>query len=319
MLSINIIQGFLLLPVIAALGFVTTYEDLKYSKIKNKWIAAALIYTSLVYVLAWIIHGIALGGGFNGPLAGYASYLTFDFDKWCINFILSAVFSYLIWHLNLWAAGDAKLFIAFAAMIPVSRYSQHAYFNHYFSSFWLLVAIFIPATLRIIIRSLFFVIKDIGSKQPRALLETFKTNVRKKLTDPETYKVAFGFFTIFLFYWIFRHETNAFFANRIPGLQFVYILFFFGFRKLAIFFKIFFGSTLICFSTLIIYFVFKISAAGRHEIFFAFASFGGMALLITVLFPLIDYALKFYFKHSGVKKTPLAPWVFLGVLLVWFF
>jgi hypothetical protein len=119
--------------------------------------------------------------------------------------------------------------------------------------------------------------------------------------------------------WALLQETKAFSANRIPGLRFAYILFFFGFRRLSILFRKFFRVTLAFFLVLIAYLVLKISAVGGHEIFIAFSSFGAMALLMTVLYPLIESVLKFYFERSGAKKTPLAPWMFLGVFLLWFF
>ena len=41
----------LLLPVIIILGIVTSYQDIKFGKIKNKWISLALIYSFMAMLL----------------------------------------------------------------------------------------------------------------------------------------------------------------------------------------------------------------------------------------------------------------------------
>lgn len=114
-----------LLPMILFLGIVTSYEDIKFGKIRNKWIILALIYS--------IAANIALFS-----LKYYdADYLA----KLLINSLLSLAVCFLIWHLNLWTAGDAKLFFAFTALMPI--YEPYSYF--FFISF--LSNAFIPISI----------------------------------------------------------------------------------------------------------------------------------------------------------------------------
>jgi hypothetical protein len=95
----------LLTAGVITLGLATSYEDIKTGKIRNSITATAITY---------------------GILLNYASY----FFSWMpdrgieytINLAVSALAGYLIWSRKLWSAGDGKLFIAFASLIPLSAY-----------------------------------------------------------------------------------------------------------------------------------------------------------------------------------------------------
>src|SRR3989338_1553353 len=142
------------IPMILLLGIVTSYEDIKIGKIRNKWIILALAYS--------IAANIALFS-----LKYYdADYLT----KFLINSLLSLAVGFLIWHLNLWSAADAKLFFAFTALMPI--YKPYSYF--FFISF--LSNAFIPISI------VFF------------MYMLFKTTTKKKLFY---FKKTFNAKTIF--------------------------------------------------------------------------------------------------------------------------
>ena len=52
------------LPAIIALGVITSYEDLKYGKIKNKYVISSLIYSLIVNIIV-IIYIAFMGGWIN--------------------------------------------------------------------------------------------------------------------------------------------------------------------------------------------------------------------------------------------------------------
>jgi len=122
---INTIYFFL--PGIIALGLMTSYTDIKNGKISNKHILFALIYSLIVYViLIFTVENIRVDYfvelGFMLPLMLFIGFI--------------------IWYVGLWTAGDAKLFFAYSALIPLSVYKYGAL--PYFSATNILINTFIP-------------------------------------------------------------------------------------------------------------------------------------------------------------------------------
>jgi hypothetical protein len=127
------------LPMILALGIITSYEDIKFGKIRNKFIVIALVYA----VLAYIIVVIYL------MLAGFEVRISYIFDM-IINIAISITFGFVAWNARLWSAADAKLFMAYAFLVPLSSYSKT--YLMYFPAFVLLINTFVPAFFFLIFR-----------------------------------------------------------------------------------------------------------------------------------------------------------------------
>jgi len=188
------------IPMILLLGIVTSYEDIKIGKIRNKWIILALAYS--------IAANIALFS-----LKYYdADYLT----KFLINSLLSLAVGFLIWHLNLWSAADAKLFFAFTALMPI--YKPYSYF--FFISF--LSNAFIPISI------VFF------------MYMLFKTTTKKKLFYfKKTFNAKTIFdiiFFIFGFLWIITSmfDLIGLRSNILLSLFVVFLMYYFIERILKI-------------------------------------------------------------------------------------
>ena len=119
------------LPGILALGIITSYEDIKTGKIRNKWIIAALVYAFLVY--AALIANLYFTTGLN------YHYLI----ELVTNLIFSVLVGFGFWYFNLWTAGDGKLFISFSLLIPFTVYSTG--YQEWIPSLTLLINIFVLA------------------------------------------------------------------------------------------------------------------------------------------------------------------------------
>lgn len=121
--------------MILFLGVVTSYEDIKFGKIRNKWILLGLGYfftTNAVIILF-----------FNDIYK-----LNFDYFVFLLlNGFLALIAGVLLWYLGLWTAGDAKLFFAFLLLLPVS--------NSNFNFDDVLINIFVPLSVILIIPLLF--------------------------------------------------------------------------------------------------------------------------------------------------------------------
>jgi len=122
------------MPAILSLGIITSWEDIKSSIIRNKWIVAAVSYS--LAILSGTVFLLWRSG--QHISIGYLSQYAF-------NIFFGLAFSLLLWKLALWSAGDAKLFIAYTALVPLSFYSYS--YMPYFPAFVIVVNTFILVLL----------------------------------------------------------------------------------------------------------------------------------------------------------------------------
>ncbi|MBW2972338.1 hypothetical protein KY359_04850 [Candidatus Woesearchaeota archaeon] len=94
------------LPTILALGIITSYEDIKEGKIRNKYVATAI-------ALGIAIHLILLVSGTEPTKLALLS---------ATDFSLALILGFLIYYAGWWSAGDAKLYAAYVLLIPATVY-----------------------------------------------------------------------------------------------------------------------------------------------------------------------------------------------------
>ena len=92
-------------PGITILGIVSSYTDIKYKKIKNTHLAIALIYGILIYVYLF----------FNKQFPLNSLILS-------LNIGIASVLSLFLYFSHMWSAGDSKLFIVYAVLMPTQKY-----------------------------------------------------------------------------------------------------------------------------------------------------------------------------------------------------
>ncbi len=119
------------LPAIILLGILTSYEDIRFTKIKNKWIIYALIYAVIIYIF--------LIGYYSSSVELNKHYIA----ELITNFFFAVIVGFGMWYFCLWTAGDGKLFIAYSILIPLSVY-EYGY-QKWIPSITLLINIFILA------------------------------------------------------------------------------------------------------------------------------------------------------------------------------
>ncbi|MBI2134884.1 hypothetical protein HYU09_02760 [Candidatus Woesearchaeota archaeon] len=186
----------LLLPALLFVGIVTSYEDIKIGKIRNKWIILALVYS-----LAAVLLTIVLLYMQNEPIS------SFYIKQYFTNMAFALFVGLLIWLSNLWSAGDAKLFLAYAALIPLSFY-QFGYIN-YFPSFIVMINTFTPFLIFYLYRILF--------KTSTKL----KLNIVKNAMKPKFLFESLIF--IFAFIWLGR-LIALYFIESIPVLNNMFVI-----------------------------------------------------------------------------------------------
>lgn len=178
-----------LIPFVVFFGIITSYQDYKEGRIRNKWVIAALIYSFVVF---FSISGYSYS-------QGIALNLNYVYDYF-LNIFFALFAGFIIWFGGLWPAGDAKLFVAYSALVPLSVY-QWGYVQH-FPAFIILVNTFTPLFI-----FYFF----------RIMLKTRlkeKTAVIKGMLEPK-FLLSSALF-VFAFWWVIRLGLNL--ANRYTTL-----------------------------------------------------------------------------------------------------
>jgi len=117
------------LPMIVFLGVITSYQDIKFGKIKNKWIVLALIYALVVNVILLLYINYTVG---------IRMHYVYELIT---NLLFSVLVGFFFWYFGIWSAADGKLFIAFSALVPLNVY-QIGYYE-WVPSFSLLVNVFL--------------------------------------------------------------------------------------------------------------------------------------------------------------------------------
>lgn len=107
----GMLLDFLTVPFLAVFAVVTSVEDWRTGRIRNKWVAAALIYCAA----ALLTEGFYLSTGGASISTDYLVALG-------VNAAISAAFVVACWLANLLSAADAKLVFAYSFLVPLSWY-----------------------------------------------------------------------------------------------------------------------------------------------------------------------------------------------------
>ncbi|MBU0758326.1 MAG: hypothetical protein KKF44_09730 [Nanoarchaeota archaeon] len=156
MIAIQILDV-LNLPMILFLGLMTSYEDFKFRKIRNKWITLSFLYSFATFI-GFSMFLVSRGNEIN-PL-----YVKVFF----LNMFISLGFGILLWISNLWSAGDAKLFLAYSVLIPLSTYKWGE--TGAFPGYIILINTFTPIFI-------FYLFKILFSVRPKIFIDELKNTL----------------------------------------------------------------------------------------------------------------------------------------------
>ena len=149
------------------LGIVASITDLKNKKIYNKNIIISVIISIFVYLVL------------------YNQIEMIYIQNYIINFTISLAISFLFFYLKIWAAGDAKLFLAIVLMIPYEIYEVEK--TNVFPALYLLILIFSVAFIYVVIETIYLWIKD-----KEKLKKVKRIKARKKRTKRVHNKIFYG-------------------------------------------------------------------------------------------------------------------------------
>ncbi|MCX5712959.1 MAG: hypothetical protein NTY47_07900 [Candidatus Omnitrophica bacterium] len=314
----NFVYLVLFMPVILGLGIITSWEDLISSTIRNKWVLTVLIYSICIYFSVWIFKSANINQLFSYKIGNAVTCLSWNIDKWCINLLIGSLAAYFFWHYKVWGAGDAKLFICYCALIPMGQYSK-VYFNYYFASFFLLLAVFIPATVFLLVRALFYHIR-------RFKLVLLQDRIRELLSSKRPFshilgalKAVFGFFVLFLLFNITAFVLQSALGRAIIDQNLFMILLLPLFGLLSKFFQ---KNTrfMIVFAAVLILCILLGPEGLRYRFASQALSSFFRSILVMVIFLFCRKVTDLYIERNEPGRyTPFAHWMFLGVIITWFF
>jgi len=182
-------------------GVITSYEDIREGKIRNKYVLLAFLFTVLMNSL--IFFGFIEDHSFD---QGY--YL-----ELLINVIIAFLIGFALWTFNLWTPGDAKLFSAYAALVPLTTYQLG--YARYFPSFTLLSNTFIPLFFLILLAIPFSISRNKDKKLTKNLFDP------KKLVDRIIF--LFGFLWFFNILFVFLGMQLTFLMYLLLFITIPYI------------------------------------------------------------------------------------------------
>lgn len=207
------------------IGSICTFTDIKYGKIRNKWIKIGLTWTALIYLYLIFLNV----SNFNQEKNLY--YIL----EMLVNGLIAFGVGYSLWQFKLWSAGDAKLFMVFAFLTPLKFYSD--YYMDYFPSFVLLLNTFFLIILFLAIESLFFISKskiELILQRKNIKKSDQKKHFKFKLLNLKVIKTVETYLNYLAFYIILRIGMQAIsrtFTQGIGSNSVLFLLALFAVRK----------------------------------------------------------------------------------------
>jgi len=157
----------LILIAIVIFGFINSYTDFRFGKIKN------------VLIILMILSGVSLNF--------YLNSLTLETLG---NSLISLALGFILFYSDYWSPGDAKLFFAVSLLLPVSIY--HFGKVSFFPSISILINSFVPITF-------FFFFQSLKNLQPKKLIKVIKDHFKPK-EFTSSILLLFGFPFMFSFF-----------------------------------------------------------------------------------------------------------------------
>jgi len=248
-ISSTVLKSLFLLPLLL-IGVITSYSDIKYGKIKNIHLLLGFIYVLFLYSFLFFYSYFIIHQPSN------SKYLV----DLAINGLIAFLVGYLLWHFNLWAAGDAKLFFIYSLLIPLESYSKN--YIYYFPSSTLLIDTFLFICLIFFFKMFFKIAVSCLSyvKKPFSPILFFsKINYKNlKNTALETGKIflIMSCFLVIMQYVIMK--INIIFPKLSSNSSLIYLLFIV--LQVVLFKKIF-----------------------KNKIFIVFIIFGGLLCSLSLI------------------------------------
>jgi Flp pilus assembly protein protease CpaA len=309
--------SFFYYPIIFYIGIITSIEDWRTRKIKNKVLINGFLagFFVFIFLIVWSLL-IDPNSFFYVDIAEHVSIPNFFlqsvnpefFIKTISNSFVAIVLGFLMWKYRIMAAGDAKLFALFAWLIPTSNYWRS--YLTVFPAFALLVNIFFVVLIAFILRSFLFVCGNFhlvfNGKKYSDLLQSMKKKI--SIEYAKKIKNNLWVFYLIIFIFLFLQNINQYLGFSPSGNFGVYqgylMVFFIVFRsqivdvlKKKYISKVFFILLAI---NLLLSFV-----NSPAKLFLYLFHVSLIMICFLLVFDLMAKTMNFYLKNSAVRQIPI--------------
>lgn len=299
---------FIFLPVIFLIGIITSYQDFKYGKIKNRWIVIGLAWGLSIcsFLYLWILldgHLNFLPKASNGISYAYL-------DQVLLNALVSLAVGYGGWYFDMWSAGDAKLFFVFSLLLPLAYYSRT--YLIFYPSFVLLLNVFIPVLIYLLLHNLFLVFGDISGKSL-----SFR-DIGSSLGKLRSY-LATNFLTLLKSFITFSLiiVSIQIIHQMVTGSASQYQWWYSGIILLPLVASRFLRQALkdnFVFGLFLAIFIVFLATNNLSVAIRILMMIKG-SLIFYIIFPFAALIFSYSEKKSQQQKIPFAFWIFLGVII----
>jgi len=233
----------LFLPGILAIGFLGSLSDIKTGKVSNNLIKKGFFYGLIIYFFLFLWTIARKSFVFLTIFLGNTYYLTFNyFIDLFINTLIAFIVGIVLWKLNFWAAGDAKLFALMSFLLPLTAYTHNRIV--YFPSFILLLNSYIICLFWLIFKEILkFKIKKINLVEiynnNKEKIKIFLKNISRNFQLNKTFiflNLILIYSIIFLFISSFAFRINVLNLS-LPSSLFCYLCLFAVYQPLTKLFK----------------------------------------------------------------------------------
>lgn len=264
-------------------GVITTITDISKKKIFNKFILIIISLGTINYFWALLSKQISLS------------------IHLAINILIGFFIGLLLYYLKIWRGGDAKLFITYCLLIPMSKTDCPLNPLSY-PSLLLFINTFLSATLIILL----FLLKDIITTNKIKSNKTFLAGLAK---DALRYLIKITLITLGVTWFIFPLVTKYLSQNNIILIIIIiyatYYIMNYIFKKVSNFLKIILIAVIGLF---------------LRAVFFpqslAFANIVSYIKQVFLYSSIIFLLQKTIFLNKSLKEAiPFAPFLFIGAIL----
>jgi len=317
MLSAPLLIKVIFLPVIIILGIMTSFEDVANFKIRNRLVFAGVSFSLFIYAFCTFLSVSGLLPTLPLELNRAAEYLLKDAACWVATAVLSFTVGYVFWKMNLWGGGDAKLFLCYAMLTPIGVY-RYVYFDGYFASFLHLQLTFIPATVFLILRALFFQLPRLRKITVIGCISGIKKGFFENLSARyrgRFLKTILGFLGFILFGMVFSSSLSKGILSFGFGGNIAFAITLLCYKGMARFFK---QSRWIL---VIIYSLLVLAVTVNPRLLSEMLEQLPKALLLTVLIgsvaPFLYKVIDIYSEQVKQKYSAMAVWMFIATCIIW--
>jgi hypothetical protein len=244
-------------------------------------------------------------------------YLFNDGCRWVVTAVVSFIVGYVLWKINLWGGGDAKLFLCYAMLTPIGVY-RYIYFNGYFASFLHLQLTFIPATIFLIFRTAFFHLPELKKISVSGCVAAVKRHLSMNLSPSFLggfFKTTFGFIAFLLLGMVVSRGLSKGILSFGFGANLAFMFMLLCYKGLT---RIFKRSGWI---PVIMYILLAIMITVNPELLLGVFKQLPKAVLLTVLTgriaPFLYELIDAYSEQAKQKYSAMAVWMFIATCLIW--